>query len=284
MHSRVARAVAADVGALAAIAHADVFDPATRRAIRQTYLRLRRQRYLKRRPDPALGTELLGARMHYLDNSTLEYLFREIFVGLEYQFKASTNQPRIIDCGSNIGMSLLFFKTLYPDASILAFEPGELTYQTLVKNIEVNRWKNVVPMQLAVSEFAVKMHLYFDENQSDSLRMSIVSDRGPGKAVRLVDVVQLSTFIDGPVDLLKIDVEGAEMGVLRDLRDSGTIFQVKEMLIEYHHHINNSSDNLSEFLALLEGCGFGYQLRSAWDAPFEPGGFQDIMIRAYRRS
>lgn len=284
MHSRVARAVATDVEALAAIADADVFDPHVRRTIRQSYLRLRKQRYLKRAANPDRVESIIGARMHFLDNYTFEYLFREIFVGLEYQFRSSTSKPRIIDCGSNIGMSILFFKTLYPDSSILAFEPGELTYQTLVRNIKENGWRNVDARQQAVAETDGMMNLYFDDSQSDSLRMSIISDRSSGKASRPVQVVRLSGCIDGPVDLLKLDVEGAEMGVLKDLSRSGAISQVKEMLIEYHHHIDNAVDNLSEFLQLLEQNKFGYQIRAAWDNPFQPGGFQDIMIRAYRRS
>ncbi|MGV3707483.1 MAG: FkbM family methyltransferase [Gemmatimonas sp.] len=284
MQSRVARAVATDVEALAAIARADVFDVEMRRAIRNTYLKLRRQRYLKRAASPARVAEIIGARMHYLDNSTFEYLFREIFVGLEYQFVSPTNAPRIIDCGSNIGMSLLFFKKLYPEASILAFEPGDLTYQTLLKNIQANGWSNVTALQQAVSETEGTMDLYYDENQTDSLRMSIVSERNPGKASRPVKVVRLSSFIDGPVDMLKLDVEGAEMGVMRDLQNTGAIAQIKEMMIEYHHHIDNASDNLSVFLRILEDSGFGYQIRAAWDVPFQAGGFQDIMIRAYRRT
>jgi hypothetical protein len=53
---------------------------------------------------------MLGFRIRYSGVSVLQELFREIFVNGIYMFKCDTDKPTIIDCGSNIGMSILFFK------------------------------------------------------------------------------------------------------------------------------------------------------------------------------
>jgi hypothetical protein len=42
----------------------------------------------------------------------------------KYFFAADSRSPRIIGCGSHIGMSILDFKKIYPQARILGFEPA----------------------------------------------------------------------------------------------------------------------------------------------------------------
>ncbi|SHL96074.1 FkbM family methyltransferase [Chitinophaga sp. CF418] len=53
-----------------------------------------------------------------------------------YRFKADTDAPYIIDCGANIGLSILYFKWLYPKAKVLAFEPDGDNLVILQKNVE----------------------------------------------------------------------------------------------------------------------------------------------------
>ena len=73
----------------------------------------------------------------------------------------------------------------------------------------------------------------------------------PGEAVR-VPAVRLSRYVTKPVDFLKLDVEGSELPVLRDLASSGAIGQIRQMVIEFHHHMSPDVDNLSECLSILE--------------------------------
>ena len=54
---------------------------------------------------------------------------------------------------------------------------------------------------------------------------------------------KLSDFIEGPVDLLKLDVEGAEHRILRDLLSSEKIQYIRHMVIEYHHHMGEQRSN-----------------------------------------
>ena len=71
--------------------------------------------------------------------------------------------------------------------------------------------------------------------------MSVYRDRMPGDTVR-VPAVRLSRYVTKPVDFLKLDVEGSELPVLRDLVSSGTIAQIRQMVIEFHHHMSPAED------------------------------------------
>jgi hypothetical protein len=94
---------------------------------------------------------------------------------------------------------------------------------------------------------------------------------------------RLSQFISKAVDLLKLDVEGAEFEVLEDLVLSGKIALVQSMMIEYHHKISNSPSRLASFLETLETQGYEYQIAAAGCNPILGSGeCQDIVIGAFR--
>jgi hypothetical protein len=92
---------------------------------------------LQRMSLPPQGTcELFGYTITYLGEGELRFLSQEIFGWGAYMFKSHSREPVIFDCGSNIGMSVLFFKAVYPHARITAFEPDPGTYKVLNRNIE----------------------------------------------------------------------------------------------------------------------------------------------------
>ena len=62
-------------------------------------------------------------------------------------------------------------------------------------------------------------------------------------------------FITGPIDFLKLDVEGAEHRVLCDLLSCGKAQWIKQMVVEYHHHIGDERSRLANFLRQLEEAG-----------------------------
>lgn len=233
-----------------------------------------------------LEENVLGARMRVLDYRAFVDVFSEIFVRQDYFFKAETQAPLILDCGSNIGMSVLFFKSLYPASRIIAFEPDRQTFDVLNSNVTRNRWENVEVHNKAIFPTDGVIDFFSDPNQPGSLAMSTARERFPGREVNAhkVQAVRLSEFIQGEVDLLKMDIEGAEESVLNELAESNKLKWVKEMFIEYHHHLNPDEDRLSDLFRLFEENGFGCQIHSPFKRPFDRRAFQDIQIYAYRRS
>jgi len=213
--------------------------------------------------------------------STLVFLFRETFVDLDYYFEARSDAPTILDCGSNIGMSILFFKALYPKATIIGFEPASGTFAALEKNVHGNRLQDVTLHRAAVGGEDGQV-AFFETPTSGGLTASTDSGRGAvGRTV--VDQVRLSRFVDRHIDLLKLDVEGAEFAVLSDLIASNRLAMIDQMIIEYHHHIREAEDNLSMFLLMLEANGYGYQVRAFHASRGTRARFQDIWIHAYRK-
>ena len=181
--------------------------------------------------------------------------------------------PFIVDCGSNIGLSVIYFKNLCPHSRIIAFEPDALSYSCLKTNVQQNRFSSVESHQKALSDFEGFSSYYYDENRPGSLYMSLYQERLPRQEAE-VAVTKLSQYINEPVDLLKMDIEGAETAVLNDLQKSEKLSLINKMIIEYHHHLEEDEDNLSSFLGTLESAGLGTNYRA---------NYQDLYSQKYIR-
>jgi len=226
---------------------------------------------------------IAGFEMRYLSAEWMRYLYREVFAQQEYLFTTATPRPVILDCGGNIGMSTLFFKALYPDATIAVFEPAPWAAAAIEETLRANALRGVTVHNVALAESEGELEFHHDANDPGSALMSVHPLGSHGDSIR-VPAVRLSTFVDGPVDFMKLDVEGSEMPVLREMSASGKLALVHQLVVEYHHHASPGEDALAECLSLLERNGFGYQITGQVYTPITQGQFQGLMLYAYRKS
>lgn len=239
--------------------------------------RLRYRSEIKKDERGPVTQYIFGFKVNAPSYRELLYLFREIFLALEYNFEFKNPIPSILDCGANIGMSILFFKKRYPRARIVAFEPNPRIFELLQKNILENNIRDVELIQAGLSDREGEVDFHFDH--SNSLVGSINKNRGGVEKTR-VPVKKLSSFMGGEkFDLVKMDVEGAEGHVMSDLNQTGAIRQVNQFMLEYHHNIKDLPTTLSGFLRIFEENGFTYNLKSTFN---KPGEVQDIVITCNR--
>ncbi len=233
-----------------------------------------------RNKNKIVNERFLNFKIKGYNYSTIEYLVNEIFISNEYYFKTSTLEPFIIDCGANIGMSILYFKNLYPNSKIIAFEPNPYAFKLLEENIKDNRIYNVETHNIALSDKEMQISFYIDDNPG-TLVGSINRERGGHNEFK-INSQKLSMYLEkiDSVDLIKMDVEGAEVNILSDLYESSTINKVNEYIIEYHHNIKGDKSNLSSFLQKFEACGYNYNLKATFNYV---NSFQDILIHFYRK-
>ncbi len=202
---------------------------------------------------------LLGLRLQFVDWNAFRFLFEEIFIRREYDFRFDAENPLIIDCGSNIGMSIIFFKLLYPKAKIVGFEPAKDTFKVLQHNVE-NNFSGVLIHNLAVAGTKGTKNFYYKSEKDDSLTKTILKERLENVSVLSypVETVVLSDYIDGPVELVKIDVEGMEGEIIDDLIRHQKLKWIHRLIIEYHHFPKHTSVHFSDFIMKLEREGFSF--------------------------
>ena len=204
----------------------------------------------------------LGFRLTFPSFRTYAFLFHTIFLRRDYAFACRSPKPLIIDCGSNIGMSVLWFKWKRPQARVIAFEPDEQAFACLTANVQDNGLTNVELHRLALASRPGQRPLYYDAGDPASLGTSLTErlyEYADKKvAQRTVECVPLSRFLDEPIDILKLDVEGSETEVLDDLARHDRLRGIGELFIEYHYNESNPGNSLAHVLTLLENHGYRY--------------------------
>jgi FkbM family methyltransferase len=227
--------------------------------------------------------EILGYRFDFTDYHNFWFLFHEIFLSQDYHFTSEKDRPYILDCGSNIGSSILYFKKIFPRAIIDGFEPFDHAFQVLKRNIDVNHLQDVTVHKLALSDRKGSSRLFYDPSNPGSSVRGLNQEYAEDAASVAVETTTLSGYINRTVDFLKMDIEGAEIAVMQELHDAKKLPLIQKAAIEYHHHVAKDVDCLSQLLHILEQNHFGYQVHGVLGHPRWRNQVQGIMIYAYRK-
>jgi len=226
----------------------------------------------------------LGYKINGFDYLSIRFLFEEIFYKNEYSFESDNKSPIIFDCGANIGFATLFFKWIYPESEVYAFEPDKDTFEVLKKNISQNKLKNVYLFNSAIYNKDGEIDFFIDSKIPGSFGMSTRQERIPKDKIK-VNCISLSSLIKdkkiNQVDFIKMDIEGSEKEAIEDLDRNNQLTKIMKLTVEYHHKIDHRS-NLSEFLWIFEKNGFEYQI-DAKNIPINSENrFQDILLYLYK--
>ncbi len=205
-----------------------------------------------RAPDcPSQGIVQLGAwELEYRHArafaSTVELLFRDGIYDLDRLARPAV----ILDGGAWLGLSVLRFRSLFPDARIHAFEPDPALFEVLTRNLERNGIRNVEAHNVALADREGELEFLATGSDAGSLRV-----RAREGHLTRVPTRVLSEYVSSPVSLLKLNVEGSEWDVIDELGDRLAL--VDQVLIEYHG-FNELPQTLHRILGRLDEYGFTY--------------------------
>jgi FkbM family methyltransferase len=169
---------------------------------------------------------------------------------------ASGKKPLIIDCGANIGASVLWFNARYPEAHIVAIEPAPDNFALLRKNCK--------GLDVDFREAGV------DANDGHA---SLSSRRGTGMGYQTntendgiaIKLISLRTVIESKPTteytpfLLKIDIEGAEKSLFSG--DTATVNQFPLIILEPHDWMLPGQRSSVEFFRFHASAGREFSMK-----------------------
>lgn len=196
-------------------------------------------------------------QIRYVDVESFKHQYDDIFIDRSYEVWGVGGTPRIVDCGGNIGLSVIWFKMRYPHAQITAFEADPTIVEVLRDNLRSCGINDVDVVHAAVG--AISGSANFLPNQSDGGYV------GDGLGVR-VPAVRLSEFLHEPVDILKVDIEGSEFGLIRDLCATGRMTLVRHIICEIHGNAKTRA-LLGDLWSALTQAGFKVTMSWAVNVP-----------------
>lgn len=196
----------------------------------------------------------------------------------KYMMSYSDQSKVIFDVGANIGYYTLQFakKT---DGKVYAFEPMDYQYKTLLKNIKINQLNNVYPVKKIVSDHAGKQRIYFSGMDNTAASSLVVkTDQHEDVSSITLDQYCRMNHIQS-IDLLKIDVEGYEMNVLKGLSTMLKSKRVKHIFLEIvEQHLQKAGNSSEELFNYLRKFNYhGYSIKSGRIQKYENGNDESLV-------
>lgn len=215
--------------------------------IKYTTLRLKSGLILKIRNIDIVGSAVL---MKHFELVTQQSIMSSVCNGMT-----------VLDIGANFGyFTVLMAKAVGETGRVIAFEPNPVMLEELRKNIEVNNFKNVIVVPMALSNQSGYVSLYCPNCGSESYGSLKPNNNYTVKEAISVEVEKLDNVLAklgcSNVDFVKIDVEGAEYSIfqgaesmLRVMKPK-VIFECAESLCSAFGH------NVFDVLNLLNNTGY----------------------------
>lgn len=202
------------------------------------YFFLKKKSGIKNKSDFKIKIKKFGKIFNiWLQDLTDFFILKEIFLEDEYDLNLKKEPEIIFDIGSNIGLSVIYFKLKYPDVKIYAFEPDPENYKRLKKNI--SEFPDIFAFNCAISDRngKVKFYRYPDRIASSSLIRRFPDQHYIKVESRTLDDLIKEFSLDA-VDLLKFDIEGGEKKLFKDFAGFG---KLKNIIGEIHFDLIDMS-------------------------------------------
>tara|TARA_B110000483_G_scaffold233117_1_gene301510 strand:- start:190 stop:1005 length:816 start_codon:yes stop_codon:yes gene_type:complete len=157
----------------------------------------------------------------------------------------SGKTPLIIDCGSNIGLSTIYFAELFPEAKIVSIEPEINNFNLMKKNC--NKLKNVIFLNAAIGSEKGFVSIANSHGDNNSFR-TVISKKLNSIELVLLNDIFIQNHTDVPF-IVKIDIEGFENNLFE--KNTSWVKKTPLIIIEPHDWMLPNAANFRNFLKVI---------------------------------
>ncbi len=236
-----------------------------------------------------LGAYDLARRTGAFERPSVQHLYSRLYFVYKRRLEARATAAlmtwivpgsTVIDVGANIGFFTIdFARRVGPTGHVVAFEPGHRNVETLRWNLGRAKVGNVVVVAAALADRSGPGSLYLNPSHPADHRIFA------GAVARAYEAVPLVTFDDyvnvaplaSPISLIKIDVQGAEMKVLRGMTDTLARFSSAALLVEYTPAaLTEAEDSPEALLDFFRSRGYRPHTFAEGTRRFEVVGYEEL--------
>lgn len=210
---------------------------------------------LKALPEGSAGqTSLLGTPLSFLNSTAFQAECTDILFEQRYRFATTKNRPRIIDCSAGTGLLALYYKAIYPNAQIVAFESDPEKFGILNENC---RAFGILGIELigGVPTGARNADRVGDDDTADD----VTAELPPDSFTVVKRNARLSKYLVNEVDLLRLEVVDGDIATLCDCADQ--LSNVRRIVLRYRA-TPGSPTSLDQVLAILQKARFWVHIRA----------------------
>ena len=203
-------------------------------------------------------------RLHF-DSELAHLIYCDDFETRERHFMNAFLRPGdvFVDVGANIGLfSLIAARRVGKSGAVYAIEPAQRTFRRLQDNVKLNDFLNVQCFQSALSDESGEFPFYTSEDGFDAWNSIARPIAGKSFSREFVQCVTWDHFarnraLLGAVTMMKIDVEGWEVHVLRGANEALSGVNAPLLQIEFADTVAASAgSSCKELYKMLEDLGY----------------------------
>jgi FkbM family methyltransferase len=154
-----------------------------------------------------------------------------VFIYRDYEHPClPADAQLVVDAGANVGYASLFFADRYPNATVVAIEPEPANFEALVRNARYH--PRIKPLRAALWPTQGKLDIANPGDEAWAFQVT-AKKTGNIEAVTIPDLLERFAPNNGRIDVLKVDIEGAE----KELFETGVgswIDRVGTLILELH--------------------------------------------------
>lgn len=171
-----------------------------------------------------------------LRKGTTDYeTFYQAIVHNQYLFNYPVKAKTIIDGGANVGLASIAFKSIFPEATIIAIEPDKENFEQLNKNLQPYSKINTLNKGIWNKKSIVRVTDKYQVGKWGMVTEEIKTEtEGSVQTVTIDEILKLYNIDE--IDILKLDIETAEREVFSSGYESW-LPKVKIIVIELHDSI-----------------------------------------------
>lgn len=198
--------------------------------------------------------------VYCLNTKETRGIAREIFGRNDYYVEINKKYPRILDIGAHIGISSLYFRKIFPKSVITCYEPIKENVELLRLNLFENHAEDVGVVAKAVTAEGNDLEMFLDKTKdcwySTASFREGAWDGTQKSNTEIVESIKFADLLGEKIDLVKMDIEGMELDVLRSAKSM--LRQVDRFLVEYHP---GRDRKIEELIDVFEEKGFRIEMR-----------------------
>lgn len=209
---------------------------------------------LKSKQEQIIRVKQFRNPVYLRENSTDHTVFKQIFVGREYDFEIPFKPRNILDGGANIGLAALYFASRFKDLVIISVEPDAENIQAIKRNIQ--NYPNVKIFQSAIWHTSAYLKVIDPGYGKWALKVEEVSKNDPQafKATTINEIMKL--FNVDSFDIIKLDIEGAEREIFLNNNYLEWIKNTRMLIIEIHDFLYAGLS--TEIIAKMKSNNFSH--------------------------
>lgn len=148
------------------------------------------------------------------NNSSDVTVFYQVFLEKSYKIKVNKEPKVIIDCGANIGLSVVYFKNRFPNSKIIAIEPETSNFQLLKDNTKM--YKDVYCLNSGIWYKSTNLKIKNKDLGNWGFTVQEVNYED-STTIKAISINQIMLKYDLKyIDILKIDIEGSEKELFQE--------------------------------------------------------------------